>query len=74
MVALGTENFTFGEIDDNAKNYYYYYYYYYYYIFPSDKTLFPCFLHHQLPANPISYQLSRRECFYLLVSLIFFCM
>ena len=31
----------------------------------------PCFLafytHHQLPANPISHQLSRRECFYLLV-------
>ena len=44
------------------------------YIFPSDKTLFPCFLHHQLPANLISHQLSRRECFYLLVSLIFFCM
>ena len=38
-----------------------------YYIFPSDKTLFPCFLHHQLPSNPISHQLSPRECFYLLV-------
>ena len=29
--------------------------------------MFPCFLHHQLPSNPISHQLSRRECFYLLV-------
>ena len=29
--------------------------------------MFLCFLHHQLPANPISHQLSRRECFYLLV-------
>ena len=38
-----------------------------YFIFPSDKTLFPCFLHHPLPSNPISHQLSRRECFYLLV-------
>ena len=41
------------------------------YILPSDKTLFPCFLHPQLPSNPIYHQLSRRECFWLLVSLIF---
>ena len=29
----------------------------------SDKTLFPCFLHHQLPLNSIYHHLSRRECF-----------